>query len=119
MITKKGMSENDIQVVVEKCLTEMSLKQKIGCLSGSRGNSALLVDIFIRMHYNWIPYPTRPVLKYGIPPVLFSDGPRGVVMGKSTCFPVSMARGASFDRNLEERIGDAIGRELRAQGGNY
>ena len=33
-----------------------------------------------------------------------------------TCFPVSMAEGATWDVDLEERIGDAIGRELRAIG---
>ena len=33
-------------------------------------------------------------------------------------FPVSMARGATWDPELEERIGDAIGRELRAVGAN-
>ncbi len=56
--------------------------------------------------------------RLGIPPLLFMDGPRGIAMGSSTCFPVSMARGASFDVDLERRIGDAIGRELRAHGGN-
>ena len=30
-----------------------------------------------------------------------------------------MARGATFDRDLEEQIGKAIGAEVRAQGGNY
>jgi beta-glucosidase len=40
-------------------------------------------------------------------------------MGRSTCFPVSMARGASFDRALEKRIGDAIGKEARAQDANF
>jgi beta-glucosidase len=30
-----------------------------------------------------------------------------------------MARGASWDTDLEKRIGDAIGRELRALGGNH
>jgi len=56
--------------------------------------------------------------RLGIPKLLFSDGPRGVALGRSTCFPVPMARGASFDVDLERRIGDAIGRELRAQGSN-
>ena len=53
-----------------------------------------------------------------IPPLLFSDGPRGVVLNHSTAFPVAIARGASFDRALEARVADAIGRELRAQGAN-
>jgi len=30
-----------------------------------------------------------------------------------------MARGASFDIELEERVGEAIGKEVRVQGGNY
>ena len=34
-----------------------------------------------------------------IPPLLFSDGPRGVVLNHSTAFPVAMARGATFDRD--------------------
>ena len=53
-------------------------------------------------------------------PMLFCDGPRGVVCGtgESTCFPVTMCRGASFDVELEEEIGHAIGREVRGHGGN-
>jgi beta-glucosidase len=41
-----------------------------------------------------------------------------VVLNHSTAFPVAIARGASFDRALEARVADAIGRELRAQGAN-
>ena len=55
----------------------------------------------------------------------FRDGPRGVNLeaglaagkdGYSTVFPVTMARGASFDLDLELRIGDAIGDETLASG---
>jgi beta-glucosidase len=56
--------------------------------------------------------------RLGVPALFFMDGPRGAGIGNSTCFPVSMARGASFDIDLERRVGDAIGRELRAQGAN-
>ena len=41
------------------------------------------------------------------------------MIGDATAFPVSMARGATFDPELEERIGDAIGAELRASGATY
>lgn len=69
-------------------------------------------------------YNTRPIVhgaveRLGIPGLRFSDGPRGVVMGHSTAFPVSMARGATWDVDLEERVGVAIGQEVRAQGGNF
>jgi len=59
------------------------------------------------------------VARLGIPGVRFADGPRGVVMGASTAFPVTMARGATWDPELEERVGLAMGREARAQGANY
>ena len=62
-----------------------------------------------------VPRP-RGSTRLGMPGFAFSDGPRGVVVGNATCFPVTMARGATWDLDLEERIGEAIGRELRAVG---
>jgi beta-glucosidase len=56
--------------------------------------------------------------RVGLPGIAFADGPRGCVVGNATAFPVSMARGATWDPDLEERVGDAIGRELRAAGAN-
>lgn len=68
--------------------------------------------------YNHVPYFMGANERLGIPGIRFIDGPRGVVVGHGTAFPVSMARGASWDVALEEEIGLAIGRELRASGGN-
>jgi beta-glucosidase-like glycosyl hydrolase len=65
------------------------------------------------------PAPMGRIERLGIPGLLFSDGPRGAVVGNSTAFPVPMARGATWDVELEERIGVAIGKEVRAQGGNF
>ena len=59
------------------------------------------------------------VPRLGVPGIRFSDGPRGAVIGRSTAFPVPMARGATWDPDLEERVGEAIGAEIRAQGGNF
>ena len=57
------------------------------------------------------------VERLGLPDLHFTDGPRGVRAGKpTTCFPVSMARGASWDVDLEHRIGLALGVESRACG---
>ncbi|PVU83993.1 hypothetical protein DDP54_03620 [Cellulomonas sp. WB94] len=69
--------------------------------------------------YNHVPYSMGSVPRLGIPGVRFIDGPRGVVIGNATAFPVSMARGASWDVALEEEIGRAIGAEVRASGGNF
>jgi len=57
--------------------------------------------------------------RLGIPGLAFTDGPRGVVVGNATCFPVAMARAASFDLDLEAEIGAAIGLEARAAGATY
>ena len=57
--------------------------------------------------------------KLNILTVRFFDGPRGLVSGEATCFPVSMSRAASFDKDLEFRVGEAIGKEIRANEGNY
>ena len=58
--------------------------------------------------------------RLGVPPFAFTDGPRGVNVGRPrTCYPCTMARGASFDRALERRVGEAMAREARATGCNY
>ena len=54
----------------------------------------------------------------GIAPWKMVDGPRGARAGFATAFPVAIARGASFDVELERRIGLAIGLEVAARGGN-
>ncbi len=58
--------------------------------------------------------------KAGIRGLKFRDGPRGVRLekGTATCFPVAVARGASWDTELERRVGEAIGQEVRALGHN-
>ncbi|HET9314264.1 MAG TPA: glycoside hydrolase family 3 C-terminal domain-containing protein [Vicinamibacteria bacterium] len=57
--------------------------------------------------------------RLGIPPVAFTDGPRGVTVGRATSFPVAIARAATWDVDLQRRVGDAIGQEVRARGANY
>ena len=66
--------------------------------------------------YNAEPIVAGAVPRLGIPGIRFSDGPRGVVMGRSTSFPVAIARAATWDVDLERRVGEAIGAEARAQG---
>ena len=63
-------------------------------------------------------YSAAGAPRLGLGGLLCVDGPRGVARGVSTCFPVAMARAAAFDYGLEERVGEAIGREARAHGAN-
>ncbi len=104
----------------KKILEELTLEQKVHLMGGTVSLEEMLKDMHGSKHYNYVPYPAGGIKEKGIEPMLFCDGPRGVVCGtdKSTCFPVSMLRGATFDTEMEERIGRAIGKEVRAHGGN-
>ncbi|NLO48972.1 MAG: glycosyl hydrolase [Clostridiales bacterium] len=100
-------------------VAQMSLEEKVRLMSGwakPREQGTSSGD----EHYNFRPYAAAGNERLGLAPMMFCDGPRGVVCktGMSTCFPVSMLRGATFDTALEEEIGHAIGREVRAHGGN-
>ncbi len=110
----------------KKIVAQMSLEEKVNLMSANMDISIMTPEFVGRMmsddtlHYNVTPYEAGGCERFGLPPMKFADGPRGVVCGngQSTCFPVSMARGATFDPALEEEVGHAIGREVRAFGGN-
>jgi beta-glucosidase len=116
MPIEKSSTASEREARIATLLAELSLDEKIAMLSG-HGFMAQIAEDGGR-------YCARPYHigagneRLGIPGLYFNDGPRGVGMGSSTCFPVPMARGASFDVELEQRVGDAIGRELRAHGCN-
>lgn len=114
----------------QKIVDQLTLEQKILLMSGNLVDLNKVTQEQIRAmmgsmtddvnHYNVTPYAAGGLEEHQVPPMLFADGPRGVVCGnwQSTCFPVSMARGATFDTALEEKIGHCIGREVRAFDGN-
>jgi beta-glucosidase len=112
-------SESELEAHVDRLLGNMTLEEKVHQMSGDTWIWDLVkLATLERFKYNDRPIPSGRNRRLLIPPLLFSDGPRGVVMNHSTAFPVAIARGASFDRALEARIADAIGKELRAQGAN-
>jgi beta-glucosidase len=96
----------------------MTAEEQLGCLDGDTEFWDGIIDM-VSGGYHRHPWPAAVVERLGIPGIRFADGPRGCVIGPATCFPVSMARGASFDPGLEERIGRAMGSELRAMGATY
>jgi len=107
---------------VDALMARMSLREKLDQLSGDVG----LVRFLFRYGLNLFTGRGAPLVysgrnrRLGIPPFGFADGPRGVNVGRGrTAFPVTMARGASFDVDLERRIGEAMAREIRAIGANY
>ncbi|WP_141845051.1 glycoside hydrolase family 3 C-terminal domain-containing protein [Humibacillus xanthopallidus] len=72
---------------------------------------------------------TQGVSRAGIPEVLLTDGPHGVRKQRggadhvgladsvpATCFPPAVALGSTFDPDLLERVGVALGEEAAAEG---
>lgn len=106
----------------KEIVSQMTLEEKVYLMSG-RISLEDLGEVFNNTsadnHYNLFPYPAGGNERLGVPELKFCDGPRGVVCYRATCFPVTMARGATFDTELEEEVGEAIAREIRAFGGNY
>lgn len=118
-ITSAAQLEHHAQAL----LASLSLDEKIAQLSGPQGINALAAIIKLGIYVMGLKrfpnmYAGRNTAK-NIPAISFSDGPRGVVIGRATCFPVASLRGASFDPQLELAIGEAIGREVRASNANY
>lgn len=97
---------------VERVLAALTLEEKASLLSG--------LDF----------WHTQPVVRDGetlVPSVMVTDGPHGLRkqdesadhlgLGNSvpaTCFPTAAALGSTWDTDLLRRVGEALGRETRA-----
>ena len=113
---EKGMSTAQINALITTILAEATLAEKVAMMSGRGFFKAYVEDGRV-----WAARPYRAgggCERLNVPALWFTDGPRGVARGNSTAFPCTMARGASFDTDLEQRIGIAMGAEARAQGCN-
>jgi beta-glucosidase len=111
-------SKAQIEEKAYQLLAQLTLEEKIEIMDGDTPFWSGLVDM-MNGGYNKRTWNAGVIERLNITGIRFSDGPRGVVMQGATTFPVSMARGATWDIDLEERIGDIIGRELRALGGTF
>ena len=108
-----GCSSNDdpdLEARVDELVSQMTLEEKVAQMAGDGG-------IFLDEGETLWNVPG--VERLGVPPLRMSDGPRGVgAVEGATTFPVGIARGAMWEPDIEQRIGAAMGRELRAVGGN-
>ena len=88
-----------VETRVQDLLSKMTLEEKIDMLGGVEG------------------FYIRPNERLGIPKIKMSDGPLGVrTYGKSTAFPAGIAFAATWNKDLEHRYGEAIGKEARSKG---
>jgi beta-glucosidase len=103
-LASAGACGDAVERRIDDLLREMSLAEKVEQMSGIG-----FLDSAWRTAAN---------TRLGIPGLAMLDGPRGVSLmaGPATSFPVAMARGASWDPALEERVGEAIGEEAHAKG---
>ncbi|NHF57846.1 glycosyl hydrolase [Flavobacteriaceae bacterium TP-CH-4] len=114
-------TKGQIDSLAKDLVSQMSLDEKVDQMTGEgtfNVYSKFLTNIFVAKKFPHIHSGRNERL--GIPPFVFSDGPRGAVVGKgNTCFPVAIARAASWDISLEARVADVVGMEIRANGANY
>ena len=92
----------ELETRVDGMLAKLSRKQKLDLLGGVDG-------MFIR---------EEPAI--GLPRLKVSDGPVGVrTWGPTTAFPAGIALAASWDPQLAEKVGKALGEDARARGVNF
>jgi beta-glucosidase len=96
-------------------VSKMTLDEKFDQMTGS---GIAPMTLALLLEGTMAPVYSGANQRLGIPPVAFTDGPRGVTIGRATSFPVAIARAATWDLDLQRRVGDAIGQETRAQGAN-
>lgn len=95
----------------EDILAKMTVEEKAAILSGSS---------------EW---SSRSILHLGIPSLFFADGPHGIRKQEgagdhlglneslpATCFPTAATVACSWDEDLGEEVGQALGREAASQG---
>lgn len=110
-----GLTEDEVERRVKDTLARMTLSEKVELMAGQPRKLFLNLLTGKKRYTGY----TASNEGLGIPEIRCLDGPRGVgLLYKTTCFPVSMSRGASWDPALEERVGEVMGYETRALGAN-
>lgn len=112
----------DPDAAANSLLEQMTFDEKVDQLSGGGLSTSIRMGVRFVLFKHSKPFPlfySGMNKKLGIPPIAFSDGPRGVTVNHSTGFPVAIARGASWDVELEQRVADVMGKELRASNSNF
>ena len=102
----KNAQSNDSGKKVKMLISQMTLQEKVNLLSGKN---------------DW---GTMPVERLGIPSMEVCDGPHGVRLvndgrrGKcaTTAFPTGMSMACSWNTELIEQVGVALGEETKAMG---
>ena len=118
------LNEDGYAKLAEDLVAKMTLEEKIDQMYGEKLYQLPKLGIGFLVKNRFPHVYAGENERLNIPPWVLSDGPRGArVLDKDvfsvTTFPVGMARGASWDIDLEERINEVIAIEMRANKVNY
>ena len=101
------MNPKELNQRVDELLGKLTLEEKISLLSGKD---------------DWL---TVPIKRLGIPSIIMTDGPHGVRAtntgserkeGLTTSFPTGISMAASWNTELVEQVGQALGEETQGMG---
>lgn len=107
----RALSPEEVDGYARRLLSEMSLQQKVLQMSGDTTVVELLPFLIGEPIGPWRAGADR---RLRMPPLAMSDGPRGMnVVKGAVCYPAAMMRAASWDPDLERRVGQAVADELR------
>jgi beta-glucosidase len=103
--TSRKKEDLEIHLRVEKLIKELTLEEKFLLLSNHDKHRA---------------FSSTPIERLGIPSLEMTDGPLGVSWHssnrRSARFPATICLSSTWDRNLSQLMGEAIGREAREAG---
>jgi beta-glucosidase len=91
-------SAQTVEDRITAILNQMSMDEKIKQLHAEGG------------------YNTGNNARLGIPGFIMADGPHGVRDGMATSFPVGIGMASTWDVELAQRVGVAMGKEFRGKG---
>lgn len=104
-----GEDYEEVEERITRALRELTLEEKASLMHG---------DAVLPRGGDW---STGRVERLAIHGFDMLDGPRGLSQFSGvtgTAFPVAMARGATWSPELEQRVGEVVGAELRVVGAN-
>lgn len=118
---KKDPSRENLDKQAKALVAEMTLQEKVQMTDGNGilPFAARMIWGVLRGSFLMYPFLGGGCKRLGIPKIVFTDGPRGIVIRRSTCFPVASMRAASFDDDLERRVAKAMADEAIAGGANF
>ncbi len=93
-------------------LQQLSLKEKISLMSGNKTAFVLFLENYV---HGKITTKVETGKTEQLPSLTIGYGHRGVVELGCTGIPNILARGASWDVEMEGRLGELLGKEARAQ----